>query len=420
MPGDVVLLEAGAQVPADARLIRCTALRIDESALTGESLPVEKDADANLATDAPLAEHATMAYLGTAVLAGTGAAIVTATGVATQLGRLGQLVAMAGDRATPLERQVEGLGRRLIGVALGACAVVTVAGILHGQPVGLMLETGITLAVAAIPEGLPAVVAVALAAGLWRLARAGALVRRLPAVETLGSTTVICADKTGTMTENRMTVVRVALDGRIISIDGVGHVSAGAFTEHGRPLDPRDDPALLQLLTVAALVNDAAVQVDGATLRLHGDPTETALLVAALKAGLDAGALAQEWSRRREVPFSAATRMMATFHERFDGGRALLVKGAPGVVLERSTHRESNGGRAALDDEDPPTARGRQPRPRRRGLPRPGRGVAARGLARRGPHRGPHVPWASSRSSIRCVPACATRSPAARRPASRS
>jgi Ca2+-transporting ATPase len=348
VPGDVVLLEAGVQVPADARLIRCTALRIDESALTGESLPVDKDADTPLATDTPLAEHVTMTYLGTTVLAGTGAAVVTATGVATQLGHLGQLVALTGDRSTPLERQVETLGRRLIGVALGTCAVVTVAGILHGQPVGLMLETGITLAVSAIPEGLPAVVAVALAAGLWRLARAGALVRRLPAVETLGATTVICADKTGTMTENRMAVARVAIDGRIITIDGSATSPHGAFTEHGRPLTPRDDPALLRLLTVAALVNDAAVQVDGATLRLHGDPTEAALLVAAVKAGLDAGGLAQEWPRRREVPFSAATRMMATFHERSDGERALFVKGAPGVVLERS--RLADEARRRLDD----------------------------------------------------------------------
>ena len=352
VPGDVVLLEAGAQVPADARLTRCTALRVDESALTGESLPVDKDVDAPLATDAPLAEHATMVYLGTAVLAGTGSAIVTATGAVTQLGRLGQLVALAGDRATPLERQVEDLGRRLIVVALGACGVVTVAGILHGQPVGLMLETGITLAVSAIPEGLPAVVAVALAAGLWRLARAGALVRRLPAVETLGSTTVICADKTGTMTENRMTVVRIALDGRIISVEGSATSPSGAFNEHGTPLDPRREAALLQILTVAALANDAAVEADGSSLRLHGDPTETALLVAALKAGLDTDALAREWSRRREVPFSAASRMMATFHERTDGTRALLVKGAPGVVLDRSTHRLSNNnGRAAMNDD---------------------------------------------------------------------
>ena len=351
VPGDVVLLEAGSQVPADARLIRSSLLRIDEASLTGESVPVDKDADAPLAPGAPLAEHATMVYLGTAVVAGSGTALVTATGVATQLGRVGQLVALAGRRATPLERQVEGLGRRLAGVALGICAVVTVVGILRGQPVGLMLETGITLAVAAIPEGLPAVTAVALAAGLWRLARSGALVRRLPAVETLGSTTVICSDKTGTMTENRMALVRIALDERVVDVGGTATSPHGAFTEQGRPVAPRDDPALVRLLTVAALVNDAGVEREEDGLRLQGDPTEAALLVAALKAGLDARALAREWPRRREVPFSSLTRLMATFHERPDGGRALFVKGAPGTVLERSTHRTVPGSAVALDDE---------------------------------------------------------------------
>jgi Ca2+-transporting ATPase len=351
VPGDVVLLEAGGQVPADGRLVRSARLRIDEAALTGESLPADKDADARVAAEAPLAEQATMAYLGTAVLAGSGAAIVTATGVATQLGRVGQLVALAGERTTPLERQVESMGRRLVGAALGICAVVTAVGILRGQPVGLMLETGISLAVAAIPEGLPAVTAVALAAGLWRLARAGALVRRLPAVETLGSTTVICSDKTGTMTENRMAVVRIALDDRVIGLGGSATSSQGAFTERDRPLTPREDPALVRLLTVAALANDAAVDVEGDHLRLHGDPTETALLVAALKAGLDTRALAQEWPRRREVPFSPVTRLMATFHEQADGRRALFVKGAPGTVLERSTRRQTDGGPVPLDDE---------------------------------------------------------------------
>ena len=291
VPGDVVLLEAGAQVPADARLVHSAALRIDEASLTGESLPIDKDANAHVEAAAPLAEHVTMVYLGTAVLAGTGAAIVTVTGVATQLGRVGQLVALVGERATPLEQQIEDLGRRLIGVALGVCAVVTVAGILRGQPVGLMLETGITLAVSAIPEGLPAVTAVALAAGLWRLARAGALVRRLPAVETLGSTTVICSDKTGTMTENRMAVVRVALPDRVITIGGSPESPHGTLAERDQALTPRGDGALARLLTIAALVNDAAVEVEAETVRLHGDPTEAALLVAALKAGLDLRAL---------------------------------------------------------------------------------------------------------------------------------
>jgi Ca2+-transporting ATPase len=350
VPGDIVLLEAGSQVPADARLIRSAALRVDESALTGESLPIDKDPATRVASEAPLAEHPTMVYLGTTVVAGTGVAIVTATGVATQLGRVGQLVALAGDRATPLERQIESLGRRLVVVALGVCAIVTLVGILHGQPVGLMLETGITLAVAAIPEGLPAVTAVALAAGLWRLARTGALVRRLPAVETLGCTTVICSDKTGTMTENRMAVVRIALDGRLITVGGSATSAQGTFTEDDRTLDAGDDHALTRLLTVGALANDASVEVDGAAVRLHGDPTEAALLVGALKAGLEPSALSRAWPRRREVPFSPLTRWMATVNESPEGVRMFLVKGAPGVLLERSTHLQSGYDRVVLDD----------------------------------------------------------------------
>ena len=337
VPGDLVVLEAGAQVPADLRLIQAAALRLTEAALTGESEAVAKEATARLPVDTPLAERRTMTYLGTTVLAGSGVGVVTATGAATELGRIGQLVSQAGERTTPLERQVEGLGRRLIALAVGICAVVGVAGILHGEPLGLMLETAISLAVAAIPEGLPAVTAVALAAGLWRLARAGALVRRLPAVETLGSTTVICADKTGTMTENQMTVTHLDVGGRVITVTGGSRSPAGAFLDGPTTLDPLADAGLARLLTVGALVNDATVEARADGLTLHGDPTETALLVLGVKAGLDPGTLAREWPRRRAIPFDAATRLMATFHETPDGGRALLVKGAPGVVLERTT-----------------------------------------------------------------------------------
>ena len=250
VPGDLLILEAGAHVPADARLVRSSRLRIAEAALTGESVPVDKDADARLAPETALADRRTMVYLGTTVVAGSGLAVVTATGVATELGRIGQLVALAGERTTPLERQVEALGRRLIGFALGMCGVVGLAGILHGQPVGLMLETAITLAVAAIPEGLPAVTTVALAAGLWRLARSGALVRRLPAVETLGSTTVICSDKTGTMTENQMTVTRLHRGPETIAIAPHAARRPGVLREDVA-LDPLADPELARLLTVA-------------------------------------------------------------------------------------------------------------------------------------------------------------------------
>src|SRR5262245_24020169 len=238
VPGDLILLEAGAHVPADARLIDSAALRVLESALTGESDAVEKDARADLEPDTPLALRRTMVYLGTTAVAGSGQAVITATGLATELGRIGQLVALAGERATPLERQIEALGRRLMCLAVVICGIVGLGGILHGEPIGLMLETAISLAVAAIPEGLPAVTAVALAAGLWRLARRGALVRRLPAVETLGSTTVICSDKTGTMTENQMTVTCVLTDRRSIAVTGSGRSSTGQFVENSRALTP--------------------------------------------------------------------------------------------------------------------------------------------------------------------------------------
>ena len=340
VPGDLIVLEAGVRVPADARLVRSAALRVSEAALTGESEAVDKDATAVLDADTPLAERRTMVYLATTVLAGTGLAVVTATGLATELGRIGQLVALAGTRATPLERQVEALGRRLIGLALLVCGAVGLAGILHGQAIGLMLETAISLAVAAIPEGLPAVTTVALAAGLWRLARAGALVRRLPAVETLGSTTVICSDKTGTMTENRMTVMRLVVDGHVVSLEG------------GRALAPATDPRVTLLLTAAVVVNDASAVAGPDGLHLTGDPTESALLVAAARLGLDPAVVARSWPRRREIPFDPARRMMATFNDGPGGAHAVFVKGAPSVVLSLSQQRQSAGGAAALTDAD--------------------------------------------------------------------
>ena len=337
VPGDIVVLEPGVQVPADGRLVSTAAVEVNEASLTGESAPVEKMAEARLDPSTPLAERTNMVYLGTGVLAGRAVAVVTATGVATELGRIGQLVALAGERITPLEQQVEQLGRRLLAVGLVVCALVAGVGILHGEPVALMLETAISLAVAAIPEGLPAVTAVALAAGLWRLARAGALVRRLPAVETLGATTVICSDKTGTMTENRMTVVALELPDRRITVGGAAASATGGFARSAGPIDPAGDAELTRMLTVAALVNNATVERRGDELVLQGDPTESALLVAAVKAGLDPATLARQWPRRREIPFSSSGRFMATFNETPDGKQVVLVKGAPGTVLERST-----------------------------------------------------------------------------------
>ncbi len=350
VPGDLLILEAGAHVPADARLVRGSRLRTAEAALTGESVPVDKDVDARLAPETSLGDRRTMVYLGTTVVAGSGLAVATATGLATELGRIGQLVALAEERTTPLERHVEELGRRLIGFALGTCGVVGLAGILHGQPVGLMLETALTLAIAAIPEGLPAVTTVALAAGLWRIARSGALVRRLPAVETLGSTTVICSDKTGTMTENRMAVSRLHIGQETIAVVPRISGTARAFVRDDVVLDPLADTQLARLLTVGALVNDASVTRGSDGLAFHGDPTEIALLAAAQDAGLDPIALGRRWPRRGEIPFDPAVRLMATYHEAEDG-RMLCVKGAPAAVLEASIQYDTRAGLAPLTEE---------------------------------------------------------------------
>ncbi|HKZ05566.1 MAG TPA: cation-transporting P-type ATPase [Methylomirabilota bacterium] len=351
VPGDVVLLEAGSAVPADARLVRSAALRVSEAALTGESGAVDKEAGVTLPSETLLAERRNMVYVGSIVLAGSGRAVVTATGVATELGRIGRLVADVGTRMTPLERRVETLGRRLIVLGAGICAAVGAIGMLHGEPVGLMLETAISLAVAVIPEGLPAIVSMALAAGLWRLARHGALVRRLPAVETLGSTTVICADKTGTMTENQMTVTAIRYDGQHVVVGGGSRSASGSFTGSGRLLVPLADPHLALLLTAGALCNDASLQPAADGLRLLGDPTEAALLVAAVKAGLDPAALSRSWPRRHEVPFDATRRMMTTFHEVAPGETVLLVKGAPDVIVPRARRQQRETGAISLGDE---------------------------------------------------------------------
>lgn len=353
VPGDLLLLEPGIHVPADCRLVQSAGLQTSEAALTGESVPVDKDAGAVLRPDTPVAERVTMVYLGTAVVAGSALGLVTATGQATELGKIGQLVALVPRRETPLEREVERLGRRLIVLALAICGVVGLAGILHGQPVWLMLETAVTLAIAAIPEGLPAVTAVALAAGLWRLARRGALVRRLHAVETLGSTTVICADKTGTMTENQLTLTRIRLHDREIDVSGGGLSPTGDFGEGGKTIGVADDPHLRLALTAGVLVNNASIEPRGSQdVVIHGDPTEGALLVAALKGGNDLADLARRWPRLREIPFDPATRLMATVNRSPEGKTVALVKGAPGRIVEASTSRLTSTGAVPLGDED--------------------------------------------------------------------
>lgn len=333
VPGDVIVVEAGQAVPADARLITAAELRTNEASLTGESLPMDKDADATLAADTPLAERTTALYMSTAVVAGSGRAVVMATGMRTEVGRIGGLMGGIREERTPLEERLDALGRRLVWVTLAVGIIVVGVGVWRGEEFGRMIETGIALAIAAVPEGLPAVSTIALAVGVARMARRNALVRRLPAVEALGSATVVCTDKTGTLTAGEMTVTVVWTAGTEYHVSGAGYAPEGSITAGGAEVTVGADSPIHLALRIGALTNRAALVHDAEGWHIRGDPTEAALLVAAHKAGLDPRELRERWPETGVVPFSSERMMMATFH-----GDVGYVKGAPARVIERSAH----------------------------------------------------------------------------------
>ena len=337
VPGDRVVLEAGARVPADGRIIESVRLQVEEAALTGESKAVTKSVDPIADADAPLADRINLAFMGTAIVNGRGQLLVTGTGVATEMGKIGALIDDAKTGDTPLEKKLARLGRVLLVIVLVLCAVIVLAGWLRGHGLLYMLEVGISLAIAAVPEGLPAVSTMTLALGMQRMARMGALIRRLPAVETLGSTTVICTDKTGTLTRNEMTVSAFVLDTRRLEVTGGGYSPTGGFQEGGQPLDPRADAHLSLALRIGVLCNDAKVSHANGEDAVLGDPTEAALIVAAEKAGLSEEALEAEFPRIAEQPFDSATKRMATVHQAPQGRRIMFVKGAPATLLAASS-----------------------------------------------------------------------------------
>ena len=347
VPGDIVLIEGGDVLSADLRLIEASKLQADESTLTGESFPVAKRVAA-VSTEVPLAERASMLFKGTAVTRGSGAGVVVATGMATELGRISALVAEAEPETTPLERRLTALARRLIGLTLAIAAGVALAGFLGGRDTLLMIEISIALAVAAVPEGLPIVATLALARGMWRMARRNALMERLSAVETLGSTSVILTDKTGTLTENRMTVVAARTADAEIAIGGSGLAVTGSFERRGVPIEAGEEPVFAEALRVGALCNNAALQVRAEDGRVEavGDPTEVALLVAARKAGLERGALLVQAPERAEIAFDPDLKLMATLHG--VGEIFAAVKGAPEAVLERATRVRTRRGEIEL------------------------------------------------------------------------
>jgi Ca2+-transporting ATPase len=331
VPGDVVLLEGGDVATADLRLISASRLEADESALTGESLPVAKSPDPT-ERDVPLAERTSMVFKGTSVTRGSAEAVVVTTGMETELGRISSLVEEAKEESTPLEERLDQLSKKLVWVVLLIAAVVAGGGILSGEAPLLMIQTAIALSVAAIPEGLPIVATIALARGMLRMARRNALVNRLAAVETLGSTGVICTDKTGTLTENRMTVTRVALDSGEVGTEDLGR-------------DVTSKP-LRELLEIGALCNNASLGRDGSSP--VGDPLEVALLVTAKEAGIDHEWLLASAPRVREEAFDSDVKMMATYHVLPEGGYLVAVKGAPERVLDACSRS-----RGADDDLDP-------------------------------------------------------------------
>jgi Ca2+-transporting ATPase len=354
VPGDVVLLEAGDVVPADLRLLESAALRTLEAALTGESEPVDKRAARLERSDVPLADRANQGFMGTSVVAGTALAVVVATGMATELGRIAHLLAErgGGEEATPLQRRLDALGRALLFASLAIVAALFAAGLARGFPIPELVLTAISLAVAAVPEGLPAVVTIALAVGVTRMARRRALIRRLAAVETLGAASVICADKTGTLTRGEMTVRALFAGGFPFRVRGEGYAPIGEVLFEDRAPDPRQLQVLRRALAAFVACNDARLARDGDAWSVVGDPTEGALLAAGAKLGVTREHVERELPRLHAWPFDSDRKRMSVAVALPSGERRLLVKGAPDVLLERCTRVLDAEGVRPLSDAD--------------------------------------------------------------------
>ena len=318
VPGDIIRLEAGDFIPADARLIRSVSLKSEESALTGESVPSEKDADATVDATAPLGDRTNMVFSGCSITYGTALAVVTATGMNTEMGKIANLLDNEEEGQTPLQKKLSQLGKYLGIVALVACAIIFVVGLANGIPALEIFMTAVSLAVSAIPEGLPAIVTIVLSIGVQRMVSKNAIIRRLPAVETLGGASVICSDKTGTLTQNRMTLVQAYVDG-------------WNTTEK---IDNENSKEVKHLLTYATLCCDGSVIFHGAEEQHIGDPTETAIVLAAHKNGLTKEALNKSYPRLGEIPFDSDRKLMTTIHK-IDGKLIAIVKGAFDVMASR-------------------------------------------------------------------------------------
>jgi len=349
--GDIVLLEAGDLVPADIRFFDANGLKCVEAALTGESEAVDKDAKTLDGKDVPLGDRTNMAYTGTTVATGTGKGVVVATGMDTEIGRIAGMLQAETDDGTPLQKRLESFGRLLVWASLGVVAIVFVLGLIRQMPLFELSLTAVSLAVAAVPEGLPTVVTVALALGVQRMARRRALIRKLSAVETLGSTSVICTDKTGTLTVGEMTVKRLFVASECYDVSGEGYDAAGEVTKDGKPVTDAARAAVEQLMTTFVGCSNAHLVHEQGKVSVAGDPTEGALLAAGNKIGILQDKLDQDQKRLREFPFDSDRKMMTVIRSSSLGTTA-LVKGAPDILLSHCTHVYHPDGARPMSDED--------------------------------------------------------------------
>jgi Ca2+-transporting ATPase len=350
VPGDIIILRTGDRIAADARLIEAVNLKTGEAPLTGESTPVEKNTGV-IEEEAPVGDRRNMVYMGTAVIDGRGSAVVSATGMTTEFGQIARLLQAVKPERTPLEINLDRIGRWIAVGALVLCFVLAGLGVLRGHEVLEMFIWGIALAVAAVPEALPAVVTISLALGVRRMAKRHALIRKLPAVETLGSTTFICSDKTGTLTQGKMTVRRIYAEEKSINVSGVGYEPEGDFSVGGKKLEVTPDSALEKSLLIGALCNDTALIGSEGEWEVSGDPTEGSLLVSAAKAGLWPEELNRQFPRTAEIPFSSERKRMTTVHQT-PGGSLAYSKGAPELVLRSCRYIYAGGRERELTDRD--------------------------------------------------------------------
>jgi Ca2+-transporting ATPase len=351
VPGDLILLEAGDRIPAGGRVVQSAQLTIDEAPLTGESVPVVKSSEVLDSHELALGDRKNMVYMGTSVVSGKGYAIITATGLSSEIGKIARFLQESEQEETPLQKQLGKLGTHLVWICLAIIAVVFALGLMRGLDPLKMALISLSLAVAAIPEGLPAVVTIALSIGVKKMARRKALVRRLSSVETLGSTSIICSDKTGTLTQNKMSVRSIWSGGQWYEVEGVGYRPEGAFSQGGNPVDPKKEEGLLKTLSIGVLCNEANIYEQAGEWLLAGDPTEGALLTAGGKAGLLQSELQRAFPRVDEIPFDSDRKMMSVLC-RAEVGNYLYVKGAPDRILGCSTKIWRDGKENSLKKSD--------------------------------------------------------------------